>query len=178
MKTTKILSKAILVACLLCLALTVNAQKRRTTSKKVTKSSTASTQAANAAEVKASAEKVSIQIKNVSKFIYVLGGIAQGIQDVDNDVKAKKASKNAIDLNNKSKQSVVASIRNLRAGLDALEQDFSTKPALRAYLLQIEGISGISAAAEEQANAGQFVESGKTLLQVIEKLSDTLAAMP
>ena len=114
----------------------------------------------------------------MSKFIYVLGGIAQGIQSVDNDIKARKASRATIDLNNKSKQTVVASIRNLRAGLDALEEDFRTKPALRAYLLQIEGISGISSAAEEQANAGQVVEAGKTLLQVIEKLSDTLAAMP
>ena len=32
--------------------------------------------------------------------------------------------------------------------------------------------------AEDQAAAGQVTESGRTLLLVIEKLSDTLAALP
>jgi hypothetical protein len=36
----------------------------------------------------------------------------------------------------------------------------------------------MSGTAEDQAVAGQMTESGKTLLLVIEKLSDTLAALP
>jgi hypothetical protein len=32
--------------------------------------------------------------------------------------------------------------------------------------------------AEDQATAGQLTESGRSLLLVIEKLSDTLAALP
>ena len=72
----------------------------------------------------------------------------------------------------------MTTLRNLRAGLVALEVEFQSKPALRVYLPQIQGISDISGVAEDQASAGQLIESGKTLLQVIEKLSDTLVALP
>jgi hypothetical protein len=36
----------------------------------------------------------------------------------------------------------------------------------------------MSGEAEDQAAAGQLTNSGKTLLLVVEKLSDTLAALP
>ncbi|MGI8467999.1 MAG: hypothetical protein ACR2N3_06055 [Pyrinomonadaceae bacterium] len=178
MKTGKILSKIVVVVCLLCLVLTAAAQtKRRKPVRRTSRASTAAT-AANAAEIKASAEKVSTQLKNVTKFIYVLGGVAQTIQDVDASAKSGRASRTTIDTNTRNKQSVVTTIGNLRAGLSALEAEFQTKPALLPYLPQIQGISDIAANAEDQASAGQFVNSGKTLLQVVEKLSDTLAAMP
>lgn len=179
MKTGKILSKAAIAVCLLCLVLTAAAQtKKRRAAARISRASTAQTKtAANAAEIKAGAEKVSIQLKNVTKFIYVLGGVAQIIQDVDASARTGRASRTTVDANAKNKQSVVTTIGNLRAGLSALESEFG-KPALLPYLSQIQGISAIAANAEDQANAGQFVNSGKTLLQVVEKLSDTLAAMP
>lgn len=168
-----------ILLCVFCLCLSVEAQKKRKTTKKTTpKTSVASTTAANAAEIKDGAGKVSIQVKNLTKFIYVLGGVARSIEDIDKDVKAGKASQAVAEQNNKYKQAVIQSLRNLRAGLAALEDDFRTKSALRAYLLSVEGISDMSGLAEQQANGGQFSESGKTLLLVVERLSDALVAMP
>jgi hypothetical protein len=180
MKTKNNLIK--LAAGLLCLLVLVSmaaAQKRRTPTRKATKpvATTPTTTTTNAFEIREGAEKVSIQIKNVSKFIYVLGGVARGIEDIDAEAKSGKVSRAGLDKNTQLKQGVMTSIRNLRAGLAALEVEFRTKPALRNYLTQIQGISDISGVAEDQANGGQFTESGKTLLQVIEKLSDTLVAM-
>ncbi|MEJ7701271.1 MAG: hypothetical protein WKF71_16725 [Pyrinomonadaceae bacterium] len=43
-------------------------------------------------ELKAGAQKVSTQIKNVSKFIFNLGGVARVIEDLDQEIAAKKAS--------------------------------------------------------------------------------------
>ena len=163
--------------CLLCLTFSANAQKRKPTSKKP-KPVAVSTNTFAAAEIKAGAEKVSIQIKNVSKFIYNLGGVARIIEDLDKEIAAGKASRNAPDLNARNKQAVLSTITNLRAGLAALEIEFRTKPALRNYLFQIQGISDMSGMAEDQAAGGQFTQSGKTLLLVIEKLADTLAALP
>ncbi len=163
-------------ACLACLAISVEAQKRRTPTRKAR--TTAAAAATNSFEIKSGAEKVSTQIKNVSKFIYNLGGVARVIEDLDKDIAARKASRNAPELNQKIKQDVVTSITNLRAGLIALEIEFRTKPALKNYLFQIQGISDMSGRAEDQAAGGQFTESGKTLLLVVEKLSDTLAALP
>ena len=107
-----------------------------------------------------------------------MGGVARGIEDIDKEVRAGEASPEVARKNRQFKRQVIQSIRNLRAGLIALEADFRVKPELKPYLFQIQGISDISGTAEDQALAGQFTESGRTLLFVIEKLADTLAAMP
>ncbi len=177
MKMNKSLTKfAVSALCLLCFVFTADAQKRRTRSKS-TKSAATKTPPANAA-IRNGAEKVSTQIKNVSKFIYVLGGIAKGIEDIDKSAKTGRLSRDVTSKNAQFKQDVIQSIRNLRAGLVALEIEFRTNPALKNYLIQIQGISDMSGTAEDQATAGQLNEAGKTLLLVIEKLSDTLAALP
>ena len=177
MKNNLIKSIAIL-AFLASLTFSANAQKRRTPSKRTNNTAATGTTTLNSAEVKAGADKVSTQIKNVSKFVYRLGDVARVIEDLDKEIAARKASSKAPELNAKLKRDVLTSIRNLRAGLAALEIEFRTKPALKNYLFQIQGISDMSGTAEDQANAGQFTESGKTLLLVIEKLADTLAALP
>jgi len=172
-----LIKSATILAFVLCLTFSANAQKRKTTKKRTAKA-TASVTTTNAVEIKAGANKVSTQIKNVSKFIYVLGDIARVIEDLDREIAARKASRSAPELNQKNRQAVITTMKNLRAGLVALEIEFRTKPALKNYLFQIQGISDMSGLAEDQATAGQLTESGKTLLLVIEKLSDTLVAMP
>ena len=169
---------AALLGCLLSLSLAAQAQKRKPASKKIRTTTVANTTTATTAELKAGAGKVSTQIKNLSKFIYKLGDIAINTENLDREIAAGKASRNAPNLYQKNKQAVVASINGFRAGFAALEVEFRTKPALRNYLAQIQGISDMTGIAEDQAAAGQLVESGKTLLLVIEKLSDTLAALP
>lgn len=171
---------AVIFVCLLSFVSTASAQKRRTTVRKAA-AQPAVTTAANVGstgEIKAAAEKVSIQLKNVSRFIYILGSVAQGIEDIDSQARTNRISKAALDKNAENKQAVTTTIRNLRAGLVALEIDFRAKPALRNYVAQIGGISDQAGTAEEQARAGRLTDSGKTLLTIIEKLSDTLTAMP
>lgn len=174
MKINQSIAKvSVVLLCLLCLTSAADAQKRRTRSPRTTTSAPTAN-----AEIRSGAEKVSTQIKNVSKFIYLLGGVAKGIEDIDKQIKAGGISTDIANKNAQFKQEVLQSIRNLRAGLVALEIEFRTKPALKPYLFQIQGISDMAGTAEDQATAGQLTESGKTLLLVIEKLSDTLAALP
>jgi hypothetical protein len=172
---------AVVLVCLLGLSLPVAAQKKRATTRKTTTRPATTTPVSTATgslEIKSGAEKVSIQLKNVTKFIYVLGDVARVIEDLDKEIKAGKASRAATDLNTKNKQGVVRTITGLRTGLAALEVEFRTKPALRPYLVNIQGITDMSGNAEDQANSGQLRQAGKTLLAVVEKLSDTLAALP
>ncbi len=159
------------------------AQKRKTPVRKAPAKKTTPVKAAdpvvvNNANIRDGAQKVSIQIKNVSKFVYLLGGIARTIENLDAEAKTRRVAQSSIDANNKNKQSVIQGIRNLRAGIAALEIDFRTTPGLQNYLFQIDGVSNLVGSAENQAVNGQFTESGKTLLLVIEKLSDTLVALP
>jgi len=177
MKTNKNLTKLLTVLiCVVCLTISAAAQKRRSAGKR-TKAPVAAA-AMSSVELRDGAQKVSTQIKNVSKFVYSLGGVARIIEDLDREIAARKASANAPELNAKNKQAVVSTIKNLRAGLAALEVEFRTKPALRNYLFQIQGIAELTGVAEDQASGGQLTESGRSLLLVIEKLSDTLAALP
>lgn len=172
------LTFAAIAICMMSFIFEASAQKRRPTRRKTTAASV-KTPPAGSMELKDGAQKVSTQIKNVSKFLYVLGGVAKDIEALDGDIKAGKIKNQTIVAqNNTAKQAVLQSIRNLQAGLAALEVEFRTKPALRNYLSQIDGVSGMTGTAEDQAAGGQLSESGKTLLLVVEKLTDTLAALP
>jgi hypothetical protein len=179
MKTNKYLLKITFLsfALLLTFAASADAQRKKTTPKKTTPTTTTTT-TTNTLEIKQGADKVSIQIKNVTKFIYILGGVASGFEVADKEAKSGKLSRALVDKNNQDKQPVISSIRNLKAGLAALEVEFRTKPALKNYLFQIQGITDLTTQTEDLASAGRFSESGKPLLLVIEKLADTLAAMP
>jgi uncharacterized alpha/beta hydrolase family protein len=121
--------------------------------------------------VKDEAEKVSIQIKNLTRFIFVLGGTAQTIEDIDKDPKASPTVKQK---SNAGKQTLIQTIKNMRAAMVQLENDFHAKPELRSYILYIQGVSEIVALAEDQAIRGQFNNAGKTMLDAVNKLTDTL----
>lgn len=179
MKINKYLSKLtfLVLAILLTFAASADAQRKK---KPVTRkpATTTTTTTTSPLEVRQAADKVSIQIKNVTKFIYVLGGVARGLEDADKDAKAGKLSKAATDTNNQYKQKVITSIRDLKAGLAALETEFNSKPALKTYVLQLQGITNLATQSEDLATSGRFADSGKFLLSVVEKLSDTLVAMP
>ena len=129
-------------------------------------------------EVKQAAETIGIQVKNVSKFVFVLGGVAKGIEDMDKEIKAGRASAELRAQNQQFKDDVLSSVRSLRAGLVKIEVDFRSKPALRKYLPAIQGITDQSGTAEDLAYSGQLTACGRELLAILEKLTDALVEMP
>ena len=170
----KIVTKLALAAIAVSiLAVSAAAQKKPPVTR--SKPEVVTTNTVSGSATQSDAQKVSNQVMNVTKFLYLLGGIAKGIEDLDKDTKANRA---ALDKNAANKRDVIQTIRNLKAGLAALEVEFRTKPLLRKYLLKIDGIAGLSAQAEDLAVAGRFSESGRPLVMIVEKLSDTLVAMP
>jgi len=162
-----LLQISVILFCLLGLADTAQAQ-RKPVKKPVPK---ATPKPVASFVVKDESGKVAIQIKNLTRFIYVLGGVAKTIEDIDKDPRASTAVKNQ---NNAAKQTVLQSIRNVRAGVVQLENDFHAKLELRPYLIYIQGISETAGLAEDQAVRGQLNNAGKTLLEVVNKLTDTL----
>ena len=180
MKTNKYLTKItfLVLAVLLTFAASAEAQRRKPTRKTPTTKTTPTTTTTSSLEVKDGANKVSIQIKNVTKFLYLLGSISTGIGSADKEAKAGKLSKAGTDTNNQYKQTVITSIRNLKAGLSALETEFNSKPSLRNYTFQIQGITQLAMQSEDLAAAGRFSDAGRPFLTVVEKLADTLTALP
>jgi hypothetical protein len=173
---------AIMIAVIALFTASATAQKKKPTTTrkypptpKVVTTNTATTATSDVSKAK---ETVNNQIKNVTRFVDVLGPIAQTIESTDKDAKTKKLDKKILDDNAANKQKVLQAIRNLRGGIEALENDFTNKPALRKFLLKIQGVSALGAQSEDLAKANRFTDSRKPWLAVVEKLTDTLSAMP
>jgi hypothetical protein len=156
------------------------AQKRRRSSAprtKTTKPSQPEVENALRVERNAASARIAAQIKSLSQYLYILGGVVKGIEAADKAAQGQDVPPDALAQTNRSKASVKDSIRNVRAGLAQLETDLSGKAALRPYSHRFLGLADLAGTAEQQAEAGQFDQAGRTLLRVIDKLSDGLAAM-
>lgn len=125
----------------------------------------------------AGATRVAEQIKLLSTFIYVLGGVNSSIAAVDEAVRRNEASQAVAQQNQESKAKVRANIQGFREGLDKLETDFRATPELQPFYIKLAGSAAGAAAAEEQAAANQFDRAGRSLLGVINRLTDVLLLM-
>lgn len=161
---------------LLLLPATVLGQTRNRRSTATQKPS-ASTTAQAAAIRMEGATKVADQLKILTRFLYVLGGVAKGIEQVDEAARKNEASPAALQQNDQNKATVKTSLRNVREGLDALEIYFRSTPGLQSYYLKLAGSASGAADAEAQAASGQFDRSGRTLLNVVNRLTDVLLIM-
>ena len=150
--------------------------RRRSTSRPSTSSTTAAAQRATQVRTQG-ATRVAEQIKLLTRFTYLLGGINSGIALVDEDIKRNKATPEQVQTNQQSKARVRSSIQTFREGLDKLEIDFRATPELQPYYIKLAGSAAGAATAEEQAAANQFDAAGRTLLNVINRLTDVLLAM-
>ena len=150
------------------------AQTRKRTTTKSTRSSAAS----KAAEVQRDgAARVAEQIKILTRFIYLLGGVAKGLEGVDDATRRNEASPAIVDQAKQNKATVRASIKSVREGLDKLEIDFRATPELQRYYIKLAGVAAGAANAEDLAGANQFDKAGRTLLEVVNHLTDVLLEM-
>lgn len=167
-------SLLIVFLCTALLPATAAAQRKRAPSKR--SSRTAVTKKTPDAVLEGAA-KVADQIKKLTHFIYLLGGVARGIEQADAAIRRKEASPAIIESTERSKATVRSSLQDVRAGLDKLELDFRTTPGLENYYLKLAGVAEAAATAEQQAAANQFDQAGRTLLGVVNHLTDVLLEM-
>jgi hypothetical protein len=120
---------------------------------------------------------VADQIKFLTRFIYLLGGVASGIAAVDEAAKRNEATPAILQKNQQSKTTVRTSIQGFRESLDKLEIDFRAQPDLQPYYIKLAGVADGAATAEQQAAANQFDAAGRSLLNVINRLTDVLVIM-
>src|SRR5689334_15121849 len=120
------------------------------------------------------AVRVADQIKFLTKFTYLLGGINSGIAAADEDIRRNQASPAIVQSNQQNKAKVRSSIQGFREGLDKLEIDFRATPELQPFYIKLAGVAAGAAKAEEQAAANQFDAAGRSLLDVIGRLTDVL----
>ncbi|HET6647315.1 MAG TPA: hypothetical protein VFH01_08310 [Pyrinomonadaceae bacterium] len=121
--------------------------------------------------------RVGDQIKNLTRFLYLLGGVAKGIEAVDEAERRNEASPTVIEQAKRNKDTVRTSIKSVREGLDALEIHFRTTPELQRYYIKLAGVASGAATAEEQAAANQLDRAGRSLLDVVNRLTNVLTEM-
>ena len=167
----------LVLVCLLLLATTALSQTRSRTTKRSSPAKTTVTAADQAVTLARStgAGKVADQIKNLTRFLYLLGGVAKGIEEFD--ARRSEASPAGLQKNEQNKATVKSSLENVRVGLDQLEIHFRSTPELQGYYVKLVGSASGAADAEAQAAAGHFDQSGRTLLGVVNRLTDVLLVM-
>jgi hypothetical protein len=174
--------KILQVFTLLLLGLTAvtvaDAQKRRTTTRRTTTTAKPKPATLPPLDVRAARVKVENQLSNVTGFVSRFGPIAENIEALDADARARKAKQASIDANEAAKRKVVTAIHGLREGLNNLEMEFRTKPDLKRYLPSIQGISELASQAETAASAGRFIAANEPLKSIQQKLNNTLSQMP
>lgn len=165
----------ICVMIFLSTATMAQSRSRRTTTKHpATTSKTTTTTGAAAAVKTEGATRIASQIKSLSKFLYLVGGVVRGIEAIDAAAKDGQAS----PTNEKNKAQLRASFTDFRIGLDSLEVYFRSTPELQPYYTKLVGSASGAATAEQQAAAGQFNQACNTMLGVLGRLTDVLVAMP
>ncbi len=146
--------------------------RNRATKKPATKTTTSTADAAAAVRTEG-ATKVATQIKYLSTFLFLVGGVARGIEAIDAQANAGQPS----PTNEKNKAQLRARFTDFRVAMDSLEVYFRSTPELQPYYTKLVGSASGAADAEAQATAGQFNQAGKTLLGVVGRLTDVLLAM-
>jgi|GraSoiStandDraft_4_1057263.scaffolds.fasta_scaffold20369_3 hypothetical protein len=164
----------ICIVILLSTATMAQSRSRRTTKHPATtpKTTTSTTEAAAAVRTDG-ATRIATQIKNLSKFLYLVGGVVKGIEAIDVASKDGQPS----PTNEKNKNQLRASFTDFRVGLDDLEVHFRSTPELQPYYTKLVGSASGAATAEQEAAAGQFNKACNTLLGVVGRLTDVLVAM-
>jgi len=162
----------LLLAIIMFLAMPLEIPAQRTTNQRQTQSAPAPD------DLKNTIITVAEQLKRLNRFVYVLGGVADGIEKTEEEIRQGRAPRSSIDQNDRNKEVVMQSIRNLRAGLVNLEVEFRTKDSLKPYVVTISGMTQMIGLAEDQAGDGKIRDAGRTLLNVSDKLVDTLATLP
>jgi hypothetical protein len=168
----------ITVALLFLVPASTWAQSRsRTTKRSTPKTAAPAVDPAAVAARTEAANKVANQIKNLSAFLFLLGGVAKGIEQIDITSKDDTSSP-VVKQNEQNKIKLRSTFTDFRVGLDALEIYFRSTPGLEGYYVKLAGSASGAADAEALANAGQFDRAGRTLLGVVNRLTDVLVIMP
>lgn len=171
----KRIATASLAAILILPAAALGQTRKRSTGSR-TSSTAAATQRVAQART-AGAQRVADQIKLMTKFVYLLGGVTSGIAAVDEAAKRNEATPELLQKNQQNKATVKTSIQGFREGLDKLEIDFRNQPELQPFYIKLAGSAAGAATAEDQAAANQFDAAGRSLVNVISRLADVLVIM-
>jgi hypothetical protein len=116
-------------------------------------------------------QRVGEKIKQISNFVYLYGRFSKDFEAAVGTGGQPDATANAL------KNRLISSLQDIREGLDGLELHFRTTPELERFSIRLSGVALGAANAEQQASANRLDAAGRSLLEVINRLTDVLQEM-
>jgi hypothetical protein len=169
----------IALACLLMLtALSAFGQtRRRTNSRGTSRSASTKNQgaASSSAPAQTAAVRVAEQIKSLGKFLYLYGPISKEL--ANSEAGGQSQSPTATETMRQNRAKLRDVFQNYRLQMDELETLFSSSAELRQYYTKLLGVAASAARGEELVAAARYDEAGRSLLDVMNRLTDVLLEM-
>ncbi|MFL6211108.1 MAG: hypothetical protein ACJ74W_19825 [Pyrinomonadaceae bacterium] len=166
--------------CLIALPVVSHGQTRQRTTPRKRPAGTRTTRNTNTPPPNATALnearlRVADKIKVLTKFLYLYARTSKELEATEAQARAggqlPPQVQSALERN---RATLRANLQNVRAGLDELELYFKTTPGADAYYQNLAGVAATAADAEDKVTAGQLDAAGRSLLEVINRLTDVL----
>ena len=167
----------LVLSCIVLSSVAAPSQTRRRSPQKRTSGPTFAEK--QQAELQSGREQIAAQIKALTQFLYLFGGISKGIETAERASTTREGSSAGMPAEQiaQSKSKVKDSIASVRTGLVKLESSFSLNPVLQTYYPKLAGVAKLAQEAESQASAGNFDQAGRSLIASVNKLTDALVAL-
>ena len=125
------------------------------------------------------ATRVAEQIKSLGKFLYLYGPISKELATSEAAARSSsgQSSSSATDAIVRNRAKLRDVFQGYRVQMDELETLFSSSSELRVYYTRLLGVAASAAQAEDAVAAGRYDEAGKSLLDVMNRLTDVLLDM-
>ncbi|MGA9995732.1 MAG: hypothetical protein WBP93_09970 [Pyrinomonadaceae bacterium] len=160
------------VTLLFLLSLDASAQTRRrtTTSRRGRAAAEQKTPALSSRAQAAS--QLSEQIKSIARFLYLFGPISREL--ASSDAAAQSNPQGSSQTMERNKVKLREAFHAYRVKMDELENLFSTSQELRPFYPGLLGIASSAGAAEDQITANRYEQAGRSLLDVLNRMTDVL----
>lgn len=167
----------LVLACMVFSPVTETSQTRRRSAQKRPSGPTFAEK--QQAEIQSGREQIAAQIKALTQFLYLFGGISKNIETAERANTSRDSAYAGMSAEQlaQSKVKVKNSIASVRAGLGQLESSFSLNPVLQSYYPSLAGVAKLAQEAESQVASNNLDQAGSSLIAVVNKLTDALVAL-
>jgi hypothetical protein len=170
---------ALALTCIIFSSVPSTSQTRRRTPQKRTTTTSTTFEEKRQAEIRAGGQQIAAEIKGLTQFLFLFGNISKGIETAElvNLHREQTSVGMPPERIEQSKAKLRESIKTVRTRLDQLESSFRLNPVLQSYYPNLAGVAKLGQAAETQAAANTFDQSGRSLIAAVNKLADALVAL-
>jgi hypothetical protein len=166
----------VLTGLLLLSATNVMGQTRRRTTSSRRARQPATRSQSQAAPMATVAARLAEQIKSIGRFLYLYGPIYRELAASEAALQGTQQS-TAPDTLQRNKAKLREAFHNYRVQMDDLEMTFSSSSELRPYYTKLLGVAASAGQAEDAVAASRYDQAGRSLLDVMSRLTDVLVDM-